>query len=203
MARILKLAGQPAERFGYKRAARGRRGRKDVPGQMNLFGVRARIVPMPTDLSLFEEALLLHERGHDGAAEKYREAIGARDCVADAWCNLGILESQAQRNGEALSCFSKSLQADPALFEAHFNLGNLHFELDNLAAARIHYEIARSLNRSYAQLYFNLGLVLASDNDLPGAIEALKRYRDLVPQEEALKADHLLQTLQESVVVGK
>ena len=198
MARIFKLAGGPAERFGYKRAARGRRGRGETPGQMTLFGGTARIVPLPSRLSRFEEALLLHERGDPGAASKYREAISHGDCVADAWCNLGILESQAERNGEALACFSRSLQKDPALFEAHYNLGNLHFELDNLAAARVHYEIARSINKSYPRLYFNLGLVLASDNDLPGAIEVLRKYRDLAPPEEAAKADDLLQNLQET-----
>ena len=199
MARIFKLAGGSAERFGYKRAARGRRGRRETPGQMNLFGGTARIVPLPTRLSRFEEALLLHERGDDAAAAKYREAISEGDCAADAWCNLGILESQAERNREALACFSRSLQKDPALFEAHYNLGNLHFELDNLAAARVHYEIARSITKSYPQLYFNLALVLASDNDLPGAIDALQKYRELAPAEEAAKADDLLQNLQDSL----
>lgn len=203
MARIFKLAGGSTERFGYKRAARGRRGRKETPGQMNLFGVQARIVPLPTKLSRFEEALLLHERGDPSAESKYREAISEGDCVADAWCNLGILESQAEKNHDALLCFSRSLQQDPGLFEAHYNLGNLHFELDNLAAARIHYEIARSIDKSYAQLYFNLGLVLASSGDLPAAIHALQRYRELAPAGDAGKADDLLQSIRESLAVGK
>ncbi len=203
MARIFKLAGKPAERFGYKRAARGRRGRKELPGQLNLFGVQARIVPLPTKLTKFEEALLLHERGEVSAAAKYREAISEDDCVADAWCNLGILESQSGRNEEALVCFSKSLQVDPGLFEAHYNLGNLHFELDNLSAAKIHYEVARSIDRSYPHLYFNLGLVLASDNDLAGAVESLLRYRELASPDDASKADDLLQNLQNSLAVGK
>lgn len=203
MARIYKLAGQSTERFGYKRAARRKRGRKDTPGQMNLFGVQTRIVQLPTNLSRFEEALLLHERGDPSAESKYREAISEGDCTADAWCNLGILECQAERNQEALSCFSKSLQADPGLFEAHFNLGNLHFELDNLAAARVHYEIARSINKSYPQLYFNLALVLASEGNLSGAVDALRRYRDLAPREEVAKADDLLRSLEESLAVGK
>ncbi|MGA7304786.1 MAG: tetratricopeptide repeat protein [Rhodothermales bacterium] len=203
MARIFKLAGRPAERFGYKRAARGRRGRKEPPGQMNLFGLQTRILALPSQLSRFEEALLLHERDDPAAGEKYREAIRDGDCIADAWCNLGILESQAERDDEALSCFSKSLQADPGLFEAHYNLGNLHFELDNLAAARLHYEVARSINGTYAQLYYNLGLVLASENDLSGAIEALVKYRELAPAAEATKVDDLLQSLRQSLAVGK
>jgi len=203
MARIFKLAGRPAERFGYKRAARGKRGRKEIPGQMSLFGSQARIVPLPSQLSRFEEAFLLHDRNDPSAGEKYREAIREGDCIADAWCNLGILESQSERNEEALSCFSKSLQADPALFEAHYNLGNLHFELDNLAAARLHYEVARSINKSYPQLYFNLGLVLASQGELPGAIDALVKYSEMAPPEEAAKADDLLQSLRESLAVEK
>lgn len=203
MARIFKLAGQPAERFGYKRASRGRRGRKETPGQMSLFGTRARIVRLPSRLSRFEEALLLHERDDPSASDKYREAIRNGDCVADAWCNLGILESQREHNEEALSCFSKSLQADPALFEAHYNLGNLHFELENLTAARIHYEVAGSINGSYPQLYFNLGLVLASQGELPAAVEALVKYKELSPPEEAAKAENLLRSLRESLAVDR
>jgi hypothetical protein len=66
----------------------------------------------------------------------------------------------------------------------------------------VHFEVARSINNTYPHLYFNLALVLASDNDLTGAVEALLKFKELVSADEAGKADDLLQSLQNSLGVG-
>ena len=169
MAKIIKLAGKSAERFGYKRASsKGTRQKEEASSQLSLFQGRPRIYQLPTSLSRFEAALLAHENGDPSAADRYRDAIENGDCEADAWCNLGIIESQSGRHKEALKCFSKSLQADSALFEAHYNLGNLHFELGNIEPAKLHYEVARSIDPGFPNLYFNLGLVLALGDDVEG-----------------------------------
>lgn len=198
MAKIIKLAGKPAEKFGYKRAARKGRRKEEAPGQLSLFSGRARIIPLPTSLSAFESALMAHENDDPSAAARYREAIAQGDCAADAWCNLGILESQAGHHREALECFSKSLQVDSGLFEAHYNLGNLHFELGNIDPAKLHYEVARSIDPTYPNLYFNLGLVLALADDVEGAIGALKQYLEMSAADDAQKASELLQRLVET-----
>jgi tetratricopeptide (TPR) repeat protein len=198
MAKIIKLAGKSAERFGYKRASRKREQAKDTPGQMSLFGGSPRILQLPSSLSVFESALLAHENGDEAAADRYRIAIAQNDCAADAWCNLGILESQAGNHREALACFSHSLQEDSALFEAHYNLGNLHLELGNIQPAKLHYEVARSIDQTYPNLYFNLGLALALADDIEGAIDALRSYLDLTSGEESPKVNELLRKLVET-----
>jgi tetratricopeptide (TPR) repeat protein len=198
MAKIIKLAGKSAERFGYKRASRKERRKREAAGQLNLFAGATRIVRLPSSLSLFESALMAHENGEPTAGQLYRAAIAANDCEADAWCNLGILESQAGNLRGALDCFSKSLQVDSSLFEAHFNLGNLHFEMGNVEAAKLHYEVARSLDPSYPNLYFNLGLVLALADDVEGAIEALRQYLELAGSDEGQKVNELLRRLVET-----
>lgn len=198
MARIIKLARQSAERFGYKRASRGKIHRGDAPGQMNLFSERVRIIPLPNAISAFDQALMLHERGDDGAGAQYRKAIAEADYPADAWCNLGILESQGGNQKEALACFSKSLQENPGLFETHYNLGNLHFEMGNVDSAKVHYEVARSIMESYPDLHFNLGLVMAISGDIDGAIASLTRYKTLETDRGGQKADDLLERLVES-----
>ena len=198
MAKIIKLAGKSAERFGYKRVSRKRRLADEAADQLNLFAGRPRIIQLPNSLSLFESALIAHENGETIAADRYREAIARDDFAADAWCNLGILESQAGDHQEALACFSRSLQADSGLFEAHYNLGNLHLELGNIDAARLHYEVARSIDPMYPNLYFNLGLVLALADDVEAAIQALRRYLELASDEESPKVNELLRQLVET-----
>lgn len=198
MAKIIKLAGRSAERFGYKRASRNRRRAGEVPEQLNLFAGRPRIIQLPNSLSLFESALIAHENGEAIAADRYRDAIARDDCTADAWCNLGILESQAGDHQEALACFSRSLQADSGLFEAHYNLGNLHLELGNIDPAKLHYEVARSIDPMYPNLYFNLGLVLALADDVEAAIQALRQFLELSSGGESPKVNELLRQLVET-----
>lgn len=79
---------------------------------------------------------------------------------ADAYCNLGIMETRAGRTARAFDCFTKSLAHDPRHFEAHYNLGNLYFEEDTLRLARLHYELAAEIDPNSPNLHFNLGLVL-------------------------------------------
>src|SRR5882762_9225983 len=62
----------------------------ELQGQLNLFrGIDGGKVSRL--LTPFEEALLLHEQGDPKAAESYLEAINEGDNVAEAHCNLGII----------------------------------------------------------------------------------------------------------------
>lgn len=203
MAKIIKLAGKSAERFGYKRATPKERPKEAPPGQLSLFAGRPRILQMPTSLSRFEAALLAHENGDPSAAARYRDAIEHDDCAADAWCNLGIIESQAGNHKIALKCFSNSLQNDSGLFEAHYNLGNLHLELGNVDSAKLHYEVARSIDPAYPNLYFNLALVLALSDDIEGAIQALKQYLEMASTDDTTKVNELLRQLVETKTGGQ
>lgn len=198
MAKILHLPAQSPARFGFKRARRRKMDRLEEHGQLNLFSRPARILSLAGEIGAFEEAFRLDEKGDDRAAEAYQHAIEEEDCVADAYCNLGILEFRAGRTSRAFDCFTKSLERDPRHFESHYNLGNLYFELGDLQLARHHYEIAAEIDPGFANLYFNLGLVLAILEDFEGAIKALNRYQELVPEEEAGKANELLATLKKS-----
>src|ERR1051325_9104674 len=100
MAQILKLPVQ-ATKLGFKRIRKGRK-RADDSNQLHLFAATtptAEILEFTSGLSPFEQALLSDERGDQRAAELYARAIDQHDCVADAFCSLGILESE---NGNAV-----------------------------------------------------------------------------------------------------
>jgi len=158
-----------------------------------------KVLRLPTNISPFEEALLLDECGDSRAEKAYRRAISEGDLAADAYCNLGIIESKAGRITKAFDCFTKSLEHNPRHFESHYNLGNLYFEVDNLRLARMHYELAAEINPSFPNLYFNLGLVLALMEEPKSAVDALVKYQRLTPSEERRKAKDLITRLRRSL----
>jgi len=56
---------------------------------------------------------------------------------------------------------------------------------------------------SFANVYFNLALVQAINNDLGAAISALTRYQELVSKDEALNAEELLHNLKRSLAAAR
>ncbi len=198
MGKVLQFSPKPPAKFDFERV---KKRKKDGPprDQLNLFSSGAQVLHLPSDISPFEEALLLDERGDSHTEDAYRRAISEGDSLADAYCNLGILESKAGRVAKAFDCFTKSLEHDPRHFESHYNLGNLYLEEGNVRLARMHYGLAAEVEPGFPNLYFNLGLVHALNNDYHAALATLTKYKELAPAEEGAKADELLENLKRSV----
>src|SRR6185503_3713122 len=76
----------------------------ELQGQLHLFRGAA-VGKLARLLTPFEEALLLHEQGDPKAAELYREAISNGDNVAEALCNLGIINKDLGQVAKALDNF--------------------------------------------------------------------------------------------------
>jgi len=170
---------------------------RELQGQMNLFKpVQSTIARL---LSPFEEALMLHERGDEKAANLYREAIAEGDNLSDAYCNLGIIELEQTRTSKALDCFTLALKNDPRHVEAHYNLANLYFDAGDLQLAKLHYETAAELEPSFSPLHYNLALVYYKLDDLNGACGALHKYKELAPEvHESPAIDELLNWLEQA-----
>ena len=202
MGQILKFPVQ-ASKFGYKRVRKRAKAAED-PDQLHLFPrPAAQILSFAPELSRFEQALMLDERGDPKAAELYAKAIEEHDCVADAHCNLGIIESQKGNTTRAFDCFTTALKYDPRHSEAHYNLGNLYFDVNDFRLAQVHYEMAGEVDPSFANVYFNLALVQTIKNDPAAAIAALTRYQELVSEDQARNADELLRNLKKSLAAAK
>jgi tetratricopeptide (TPR) repeat protein len=202
MGEILKFPGD-ATKLGYSRVRkRGRRA--DDPNQLDLFlPVPARISNFSPELSPFEQALQCDERDELQAADLYAKAIENHDCVADAFCNLGIIESKKGNTARAFDCFTTSLKHDARHSEAHYNLANLYFEVNDFRLAQIHYEMAAEVDPDFANIYFNLALVQSINGELATAIKSLTRYQQLVSANEARNADELLRNLRQSLAGRK
>jgi tetratricopeptide (TPR) repeat protein len=201
MGQILKFPVR-ATKFGYKRVRKG--AKCDDPGQLQLFAsATAQILPLAPESGFFEYALMLDERRDAHATEFYLKAISKQDCVPDAYCNLGIIESKLGNTTKAFDCFTISLKHNPRHFEAHYNLGNLYFEMNDLQLAQVHYELAAQVEPLFPNVYFNLALVLSINNEFTAAINALTKYQEMVPVSEGRNADELLENLKKSLAISK
>lgn len=198
MANIIEFKLQKPQ-SGLKRAGKKKSVELKKTDQIDLFTSadtpQANIHIMPSDLSPFEQALVMDEKGDDGAKEAYRKALESEDCEADAYCNLAILEYEEGSTVKAIDCFTRSLKADPRHFESHYNLANLYSELGNLPLAKTHYEFARELQPDFPDVYFNLGLVYAMVRDFESSVQVLTEYKDMVPKEDGENAENLIRSI--------
>ncbi len=197
MAKVIQFPGSNPEKFGFKPVRKKRKPEGEKPAQLDLFsGGKVRSL---NQLSVFEEALMLDEQGDSSARAHYLKAIETGDSLADAYCNLGIIESEERNHSKAIDCFTKSLKEDPRHFEAHYNLANLYAEIGNFPLAKIHYQMSINIEPDFPNSYFNLALTLVMNKEVDQAIQALLNYRSLVPQEERVQAEQLINNLTHSL----
>jgi len=199
MTKVIQFPGSSPEKFGFKPVRKKRKSTGEIPGQLDLFsGGKVRSLH---PLSVFEEALMLDEEGDNRGRvrEHYLKAVESGDSVADAYCNLGILESEEHHNIQAIDYFTKSLKEDPRHHEAHYNLANLYAEIGDLPLAKIHYQMAITIEPEFPNSYFNLALTLAINKEVEESIKALLTYRDLVYDEDRNQAEQLINNLTHSL----
>ncbi len=192
MAKIIQFSPTPGpEKFGPQRARRKKDGPAEKQSQLNLF-TGAKVLRL-NQLSVFEEALLVDDQGDTKSArEHYLKAIREGDSIADAYCNLGILEWQEGNTTKAIDYFTQSLKNDPRHYESHYNLANLYAEVGNYSLAKVHYQIAIEIEPEFANCYFNLGLTLAMNKEFREAVNILKKYRHMTPGEDHSHTDDLI-----------
>jgi len=169
----------------------------ELHGQLNLFPERGGLlIPLPVRRTTFEEALLLHEKGDNKRAiEMYRLAVLQGESVADAYCNLGILEFENNQTAKAFDHFTNALKFDPRHFESHFNLAHLYFEAGDYRLARLHYEISAVLEPNSAGAHYNLGLLCAINGEIDSAITELSNAMENSTDEERTQVEELLANL--------
>lgn len=197
MANILEFT-IPKPTSGLKRVGKKPKITLKHSNQLDLFLEKQQstnIYIMPSNLSPFEEALMLDEKGDPKAIDAYRNAVNLNDCEPDAYCNLGILEYESGNTVKAIDSFTRSLRNEPRHFESHYNLANLYSELGNLPLAKTHYEFANELNPNFPDTRFNLGLVYAMTRNFESALKILSEYKEMVPPEDGDIAEKLIECI--------
>ncbi len=203
MAQILKFSIK-ASKLGFRRVRKGCKSAVD-PDQLDLFPTAtAQILEFTAPgVGPFAQALMSDERGDARAAELYERAIAQRDCMADAFCNLGIIESDNGNTIKAFDCFTTCLKHEPRHTEAHYNLANLYFEQNDYRLAQLHFELAVEIDPEFANAWCNLALAQALNGDISAALHTLAIYKRLVSPAEARVAEDLLENLRKSMTAAK
>ncbi len=153
---------------------------------------RTQIRPIGDQTNAFEQALRLHDQDDPRARDWYRKAIQTGECVADAWCNLGILESGSGWKHRAVHCFQQAIELEPRHFEARYHLGNLYFDAGDISLARIHYQIAGEIADDYTPLMYQQAIILLMEKQYGDALKILRRYLTLVDDESRERAQALI-----------
>ena len=139
----------------------------------------------------------MFDEQHDARAKDlYLKAIDQLDSAADAYCNLGILESEEKNYSKAIDYFTRSLKGEPRHYESHYNLANLYAEIGNLPLAKIHYQTSIEIEPYFPNSYFNLGLTLAAIKEFEDAITMFKKYKSLASNESNKQVDELIENLE-------
>jgi tetratricopeptide (TPR) repeat protein len=80
---------------------------------------------------------------------------------------------------KAGACYREAITADPACYQATYNLGSLTEDLGDLPGAIGWYRRALELAPEYADAHFNLAGVLAKSGRAPEAAIHWRHYLDL------------------------
>jgi tetratricopeptide (TPR) repeat protein/peroxiredoxin len=97
------------------------------------------------------------------------------DTLANAWNNLGLLDTQEGRTDEAVRCFREALRLSPDHLIALNNLGNAYRLLKKWDDARKAFEHALEVSPADADANYGLGMVFAQADDAARAYEYLQK----------------------------
>lgn len=94
---------------------------------------------------------------------------------------------EATSPADAIHAYERALGGRPDLADAHNNVGRLHHDANELAAAEAHYRLALCAERQTALYWFNLGVVL---EDQARQAEAITAYEHALALDATLADAH-------------
>lgn len=114
------------------------------------------------------------------------ETPGQPTRTAEQWFNLGC-ELDAASPEEARHAYHQALELDPAMADAHVNLGRLYHEGRQPAQAEAHYRAAAQQTSDDPVAHFNLAVLL---EELGRSDEAIEAYRCALQADPAFADAH-------------
>lgn len=88
----------------------------------------------------------------------------------------GVVMLHAKQHEHAVTAFHRVLELDPAMPEAHVNMGFALIGLERYSAARDFFESALALRKEQLNAYYGLAVALDGLRDRPGAIGAMRTF---------------------------
>ncbi len=158
---------------------------------------RERVLSHRTGLKhLLSSADLALNLRHTGKAIKFaKKATRGYPKSQDAWIKLGRAHLRLRNLRDAATAFDKAMAISPESPDAMFRKGIVHIHAREFKKGEQLYRKAIALKPDFTMAYLNLGLCMAGQNDIPGAIKALQDGILIDPDLFALRfrlADYLL-----------
>jgi tetratricopeptide (TPR) repeat protein/peroxiredoxin len=97
------------------------------------------------------------------------------DTQANAWNNLGLMDTQEGRTDEAVRCFQEAVRLNPDHLIGLNNLGNAYRLLKRWDEARKAFEHALEVSPTDAEANYGMGMVFAQADNAARAYEYLQR----------------------------
>jgi len=123
-------------------------------------------------------AYLSQQKGVE-ARESFERAVKLRasypDTLANAWNNLGLLDTREGRTEEAIRCFQEALRSSPDHLIALNNLGNAYRLQKSWVEAHTTFARALEVSPNDPEANYGLGMVFAQADDTSRAYEYLQR----------------------------
>ena len=88
----------------------------------------------------------------------------------------GVIMLHAKQHEHAMTAFHRVLELDPALPEAHVNMGFALIGLERYSAARDFFESAITLRKDQVNAYYGLAVALDGLGDRGGAVGAMRTF---------------------------
>lgn len=95
----------------------------------------------------------------------------------------GVQAHQANRLAEAVQSYRMAIQADPAFFQAHYNLGLAAFQAGNLLQALVAYEYALAIDPDSPDARYNFALALRQAGYVLDAVRELENLLTRYPND--------------------
>jgi tetratricopeptide (TPR) repeat protein len=119
--------------------------------------------------------VMLQQKQFVPASHILEDYVAQRPQDAKAFLGLGMAYLNLLRYSDARKALERSLQLDPDLAEAEYELGLLESQQGNRRAAQQHWERAVELKPDHAPALFSLGVLFLESGDLAKAESAFER----------------------------
>ena len=131
---------------------------------------------------MHDKAEALLDRGNVSAARSlYIRICEIAPDDADAWLMLGLIDSEAGNDRDALSALRTAAELDPGLADAHFNLTVLLANTGDLTAAVESCQRAVQIDPGYGEAWILLGALHGRQGDFHEAANCSRRALAIEP----------------------
>jgi superkiller protein 3 len=135
-------------------------------------------------------SVLIQQKQYVPASHLLEDYVAQRPQDGKGFLGLGMAYLNLLRYDDARRALERSVQLDPNLAEAEYQLGLLEGQQGNRKAAQQHWERAVELKPNHALALFSLGTLYLESGDLPAARSAFER--SLAADPSNMKAEYNL-----------